>query len=164
MTDQFDGPGSADQFSPKDFEGQLLLIKPLQQLTGITTSNGAKDAVEADVHILDGAGAGEVLRGAYVFPLVLQGQIKGNIGSGRFNLGRLAKGVAKPGQNPPWKLTDPTPEDTELARRYLNSDHYKNANAAPAPVAAAAPAAAPPAAAAAPADDPWGSNASAPPF
>lgn len=171
--DQFDNPGSADQVDWKTLEGRLLLIKPLQQLTGINTANGAKDAVEADVHVLDGDTAGTVCRGAYVFPLVLQGQIKGNAGTGRFNLGRLGKGTAKPGQNAPWKLADPTDADKDLARRYLASDRYKQNNAAPAPapVAAAAPAADPwgaapaPAAApaaAAPAADPWGGDS--PPF
>lgn len=145
--DLFDAPGSADQFSPEDNEGRLLLVKPLQQLTGVTTVHGAKDAVEADIHILDGDQAGTVLRGAYVFPLVLQGQVKGNIASGRFNLGRLGKGVAKPGQKPPWKLADPTSDDTDSARRYLASDVYKRNTSAPVAVAAAgAPAA----------TDPWG--------
>jgi hypothetical protein len=167
--DLFDGPGSADQFGPEEHEGRLLLIKPLKQLTGVTTVHGAKDAVEADIHILDGPRAGEILRGAYIFPLVLQGQVKGNVGSGRFNLGRLGKGSAKSGQKPPWKLSEPTADEQQTARRYLASDHYKNgAAAAPAPAPAAAPAqsdpwGAAPAPAATAAADPWGSS-DKPPF
>lgn len=153
-TDMFDGPGSADQFSPSNYEGRLLLIKPLQQLHGINTANGPKDAVEADIHILDGDGAGTALRGAYIFPLVLQGQVRSNIGTGRFNLGRLGKGSAKPGQNAPWVLRDPTDADKDLARRYLASDKFKQNNAAAEPTPAAA----------APASDPWGSSGDEPPF
>lgn len=36
-------------------------------------------------------------------------------------LGRLSTGEAKGGNNPPWILLDPTPEDMEIARQYLNS-------------------------------------------
>lgn len=154
--DLFDNPGSSDQLDLEAVEGNLLLVKPIQQLTGINTAFGAKDAVESDVHILDGPQAGEVLRGAYIFPLVMQGQIKGNAGTGRFNLGRVGKGTPKPGQKPPWKLLDPTDADKDLARRYLASDKYKENNTAPVAAAAAAPA---------PAADPWGAAASAdPPF
>lgn len=158
--DQFDDPGSADQLDLDAVEGNLLLVKPIQQLTGINTAFGAKDAVESDVHVLDGNLAGEVLRGAYIFPLVMQGQVKSNAGTGRFNLGRVGKGTPKPGQKPPWKLLDPTDADKELARRYLASDKYKANSAAPVAVAAApAPAPSP-----APADDPWGSGNEEPPF
>jgi len=40
-------------------------------------------------------------RDTLIFPNVLQGQVRGNIGTGRANLGRLGKGVKKPGQNAP---------------------------------------------------------------
>ena len=157
--DLFDNPGSADTFTPADHNGQLLLIKPLRPVYNIPTQNfGDKDAIEADIHFLDGPQAGTVLKGAYVFPLAMQGQLKGNTGSGRFNLGRLTQGVATKG-TPPWKLADPNDADKDLARRYIASDKYKanNAGAAPAPAATPAPAAAPTAAV-----DPWAS--SEPPF
>jgi hypothetical protein len=157
--DLFDGPGSADKFSPEDHKGRLLLFKPTQLLHDVPTKDyGDKDAIEADIHILDGPDAGTVLRDGRVFPLVLIGQLKGNVGTGRFNLGRLGQGEATKGK-PPWKLFDPTPEDADLARRYLASDKYKENSSAPAA----------PAAAAAPASDPWGSAPAAatshePPF
>lgn len=158
--DLFDGPGSADQLDLDAIEGNLLLVKPIQQLSGINTAFGAKDAVEADVHILDGPQGGEVLRGAYIFPLVLQGQVKGNVGTGRFNLGRVGKGTPKPGQKPPWKMLDPTESDRDLARRYIASDKYKENSAAP----VAEPAAVSAAGAGAAPTDPWGSNNDQPPF
>lgn len=121
MTDQFDAPGSATGLDLASIEGRLLLIKPLAQETGINTSLGMKDAVRADVVVLDGpdspAAHGDIL----IFPKVLQGQVKANIGTGRFNLGRLGKGNAKPGQNAPWKLADPTDADKDTARAYLAS-------------------------------------------
>lgn len=157
--DLFDGPGSADVFKPVDHNGRLLLIKPKQYLTGVPTKDyGEKDAIEADIHILDGPAAGTVLRDGRVFGLVMIGQLKGNVGTGRFNLGRLGQGAATKG-NPPWKLAEPTGEDAELARRYLSSDKYKENTTA------AAPAPAPAAVAAAPAaSDPWGSSSGEPPF
>lgn len=142
VSDEFDGPGSADQISWEDLADRLLLIRPLEILTGINTVHGAKDATVVDLHVLDGPEAGTVYRAGYVFPLVLQNQIKGNVASGRFNLGRLGKGQPKPGQKPPWKLNDPTEDDKVLARRYLASDHYKANGAASTPASASS--------------DPWG--------
>ncbi|PJE23619.1 MAG: hypothetical protein CK431_10205 [Mycobacterium sp.] len=156
--DLFDGPGSADVFKPTEHNGRLLLIKPKQFLTKVPTKDyGEKDAIEADIHILDGPAAGTVLRDGRIFSLVLIGQTKGNVGSGRFNLGRLGQGPATKG-NPPWKLFDPTGEDAELARRYLTSDKYKENTSAPAPAAEPAAAAAPAA------SDPWASSSNEPPF
>jgi hypothetical protein len=119
MTDLFDAPGSATGLDLKEIEGRLLLIKPLAQETGINTSLGEKDAVRADVTVLDGPDAPTEYVDILLFPRVLQGQVKSNIGTGRFNLGRLGKGVAKPGQQAPWKLADPTDADKDVARAHL---------------------------------------------
>lgn len=121
MSDQFDAPGSASGLDLKEIEGRLLLVKPLSQETGINTSLGEKDAVRADITVLDGPDAPIENTDVLIFPRVLQGQVKANIGTGRFNLGRLGKGLAKPGQNPPWKLADPTDADKDVARAYLAS-------------------------------------------
>lgn len=167
--DLFDGPGSADMFKPTDHNGRLLLIKPKQVLAAVPTKDyGEREAIEADIHILDGPTAGTVLRSGRIFGLVMIEQLKDNAGTGRFNLGRLGQGEATKG-NPPWKLFDPTDADKDLARRYLASDKYKENSAAPVAVAAAPAAdpwgsAPPAAAAAAPAADPWGSNSADPPF
>lgn len=151
--DLFDGPGSADVINWEDLEKRLLLVQPLELKVGVPTKNyGPKDAIEANVHVLDGPEAGSVYRNGYVFPLVLQGQIKSNIGTGRFNLGRLGKGVPKPGQKPPWTLSEPTEDEKALARKYLASDKFQQNMAAPV------------AAASAPADDPWSNNSAEPPF
>ncbi|DAZ90305.1 hypothetical protein [Mycobacteroides abscessus] len=155
--DQFDGPGSADQINWEDLEGRLMLLQPLELKERVKTkSYGEKDAIVVNLHVLDGPEAGTVYRNGYVFPLVLQGQIRGNLGTGRFNLGRLGKGVPNPGQKPPWKLSDPTDAEKDTARRYLASDKYKQNSAAPV-AAASAPAPAP-------ASDPWSNASDEPPF
>lgn len=115
----FDAPGSAAGIDLKEMEGRLLLIKPLTVETGIQTTFGPKDAIRADIAVLDGPTAGEEYKDVLIWPLVLQGQIRANVGSGRFNLGRLGKGNPKPGQQAPWKLADPTDADKDSARAHL---------------------------------------------
>ena len=119
MSDQFDAPGNAI-FKPADHDGRLLLIKPLSQEVEVPTANGVKDAVRATVIVLDGDDAPTEHVDAMLYSKVLQGQIRRNIGTGRYNLGRLGQGMAKPGQKPPWKLTDPTDADKDTARAYLD--------------------------------------------
>lgn len=121
MTDMFDGPGSASGVQWGDYEGRLLLIKPLEKDVTVSTSFGESTAVRADITVLDGPGAPEEIADTLIFPKVLQGQVKGNAGSGRYNLGRLGKGNAKPGQSAPWMLGDPTDADKDAARGYLAS-------------------------------------------
>jgi len=117
--DLFDAPGSAAGIKWEDLNGRLLLIKPLAVEEGIKTVHGDSRAVRADVVVLDGPGAPEEYMDTLIFPKVLQGQVRGNAGTGRFNLGRLGKGVAKPGQSAPWVLADPTEDDAKAARAWL---------------------------------------------
>lgn len=119
MSDMFDGPGSANGISWADMENHLLLIKPLEKNVQVNTSFGDSTAVRADVVVLDGANSPGGVNDTLIFPKMLQGQVGGNAGSGRYNLGRLGKGVAKPGQSAPWMLADPTDEDKATARAYL---------------------------------------------
>src|SRR5206468_9674695 len=63
---------------------------------------------------------GEVITDAYIWPRVLQAQLSRNVGTGKFVLGRLGQGTAKPGQNAPWKLTDATGTDQQVAQKYLD--------------------------------------------
>lgn len=119
MTDLFDAPGSASGVKWEDLNGRLLLVQPLAEERDIPTAFGAASAVRANVTVLDGPTAGEEYADTLIFPKVLQSQVKGNCGSGRFNLGRLGKGNAKPGQSAPWMLGDPTDADKETARAHL---------------------------------------------
>lgn len=121
MTDPFDGPGSASGITWADYENRLLLVTPHEKDVTVNTAFGESTAVRADVVVLDGPGAPEEVNDTLIFPKVLQGQVKGNAGSGRSNLGRLGKGNAKPGQSAPWMLGDPTDDDKTVARTYLAS-------------------------------------------
>ena len=122
MTDMFDGPGSASGVVWAEIEGSLLLIKPIKAEEGIQTAFGEAAAVRADLTVLDGPQKGEEYNDTLIFPKGLQAQVKGNCGTGRFNLGRLGKGQAKPGQSAPWLLGDPTDQDKDVARAWINAN------------------------------------------
>ncbi|GGM55841.1 hypothetical protein GCM10012275_28700 [Longimycelium tulufanense] len=121
VTDQFDGPGSASGIDWNEYNGRLLLIAPLSREEVNTQNYGVKEAIRADVIVLDGDDAPEGYPDVLIFPKVLQGQLRSNVGKGRMNLGRLMQGEARKGQKPPWILADPTDADREKARAYLAS-------------------------------------------
>lgn len=131
MSDMFDSPSTGVKIT--EFEGNLLLLTPRSEQKAISTAFGPADAIETDLAVLDGRHAGQAHSGVLVFQKALQGQLRPKIGTGRMVLGRLGRGVAKPGQSAPWILSEPTEQDKAQARAYL---------ANPAPVAAPAPAAA----------------------
>ena len=119
----FDNPGTTTSIKWADHEGRLVLIwakveKPFEY------DGETKDVIEAKGVILDPPGGGAPIEygTTVIFPRVMQGQIRGNIGRNRPNLGRVGKGEAKPRQSPPWILIDPTEEDKKLAVRFLTSD------------------------------------------
>jgi hypothetical protein len=100
--------------------GALLLVRPTAVEEKVKTSLGEKDAVVADVTVIDGDDAGEEFADALIFPLVLQGQLRRSIG--RQILGRLGKGLARPGQSAPWVLAAPTADDRKAGMRWLAND------------------------------------------
>lgn len=116
-TDEFEAPASAVGIKWDDYKGDLLLIAVKQVETGISTSFGPKDAVRADVTVLDGTAANEVFVDTLIFPSVLISQTRSAIG--KKVLGRLGQGQAKPGQKAPWRLIEATEEDKAVARAYL---------------------------------------------
>lgn len=118
MTDQFDSPSTGAKIT--EFEGNLLLVEPTEHREGINTAFGAADAVVANVTILDGPRAGQDEFGVLIFQKALQGQLRPKIGTGRYVLGRLGRGTAKPGQSAPWILAEPTEADKNTARAHLN--------------------------------------------
>src|SRR5690606_8331452 len=126
MRGMFDAPSSSSGVKIPDFDGQLLLITPTGHATDITTAYGPADAVTATIAVLDGNGAGEEHTGVRIFQKALQGQLRPKVGTGRMVLGRLGRGIAKPGQSAPWLLADPTEADKQTARDYL-----ARANSAP---------------------------------
>lgn len=118
MTNPFATPAAASGLDLEALNGKLLLITPLKVEEGISTNFGLKDAVRADVVVLDGPDAGSENADTLIFPLVLIGQLRSRIG--QKVLGRLGQGQAKPGQKPPWKLSEATPADQEIGMAWLN--------------------------------------------
>lgn len=101
----------------EDQNGKLLIIEPLSVEAAIETTVGTKPAVRANVYVLTGPHEAEEFMDALVFPKVLQGQLRGQIG--KKVVGRLGQGVKKPGQSAPWVISEATAEDIEKAKAYL---------------------------------------------
>jgi hypothetical protein len=121
MTDAFSAPAAGGKFSAKDHNGALLLITPTGYREGVETTYGIKDAVSADVVIIDeqNVSNSEAITDALLFGGVLIGQTKSKIGKGLV-LGRLGQKPTTKG-NPAWVLADPTDAEKDVARAYLAS-------------------------------------------
>jgi hypothetical protein len=118
----FDGPGSTTSIKWSDHEGQLVLIWPKVEKP-FEYDGETKNVIEARVVVLDPPGGTPIEYGTTViFPRVMQGQVRGNIGRNRPNLGRVGKGEAKPRQSPPWILVDPNENDKKLAVQFLTGN------------------------------------------
>lgn len=136
----FAKPASATGVNWNDLEGRLLLVEPKSYETGIVTSLGEKDAVRADVTVLDGPDGGTENTDTLIFPRVLISQVRNQIGAKV--LGRLGKGQAKPGQSAPWRLNEATDADIALGEKWLTRRASSSfAKPATEPVPAQAPAA-----------------------
>jgi hypothetical protein len=123
----FEAPASATGVQWEELKGALLVIEPKKVEDGIVTSFGDKQAVRADLYVIDGPKTGESFTDTLIFPNVLIGQTKSALG--KKVLGRLGQGQAKAGQKPPWKLDEATPADQAAAKAWLDS---RNSFAAPA--------------------------------
>lgn len=117
MSEDFAAPASSSGIQFDKIKGSLLVIEPHALETGIPTSFGEKEAVRADVHVLDGDESGETYYDTLIFPRVLITQTKSAIG--KKVLGRLGQGVAKSGQQPPWLLQEATAKDQAAAKTWL---------------------------------------------
>lgn len=118
MSDTFAKPSApSGGITWADHKGALLLVEPHSFESAIQTSFGPADAVKADVHVIDGEGAGETYTDTLIFPKLLVSQTKSQVGAKV--LGRLATGSAKPGQSAPWLLEEASPADEEKARKWL---------------------------------------------
>lgn len=127
-TNPFAAPASANGIQWTDLLGRLLVIEPKGLEKDIQTSLGAKDAVRADVHVIDGdepASHEDVL----IFPRVLISQTSSKVGEKV--LGRLGQGQAKPGQSAPWMIQAPEQADITAGMAWLEA-RKNNTFAAPA--------------------------------
>lgn len=146
MSSPFQQPSQAgDKVPMAELTGALVLIRVTGHRTGIATSFGEKDAIECDVHVLDGKHGGEVFDNALLFQGALIGALKPAAG-GDPVLARVGVGTAKAGQNAPYILLPFTDADAAVAGPYWASVQAKGFQApatVPAAPAPAAPAAAP---------------------
>ena len=142
MSNEFAAPASATGIDWNELNGHLIVVDVEAHETGIVTANGERDAIRATVHDIDGQQTDEDV---LIFPKVLVSNLRPRVG--QKVLGRVGQGVAKPGQNPPWILTDASADADASAR----ATAYLAAYAAGQFTAPAAPQQAQPAAAAAPA-------------
>jgi hypothetical protein len=122
MTDPFNDPASGSGVKITEFDGRLLLITPTGYDEDIDTVHGKKDAVRANVVVIDEKSPGESERhdDVLIFQGNLIGATKRYVGKGMV-VGRLGTGEAKPGKNAPWILTTATDDEKTLAKAYLAS-------------------------------------------
>lgn len=117
MTNPFASPATASGIDLKEINGALLVITVHSVETEIKTAYGDSSAIRCDVAVIDGTNAGEEYRDTLLFPKVLQSQLRSNVG-GKV-IGRLGQGQQKPGQSPPWLLSEATPEDIKTGMAWL---------------------------------------------
>lgn len=149
----FTDPSSGDICNPRDVDGHLIIVRPVELRPDVPTTNyGAKDAIEIDICDLDDTDPatnqpGRVYRSSLWFNTPLIGSLRNSIG--QLVLARMGQGQAKPGQSAPWVLTSvPDVADKQRAEQWINThpSFVTRQLTAPNPASAAAPA--PPAAAA----------------
>lgn len=108
---------TGDILGPADILGHLLVVIPTEFCVNIPTVRGESDAIRVDVAVLtqtDAAGNhGVVYRDALWFNVLLRGSLKKQLGE--TVLARMAQGQGKPGQDPPFILTDATTDAQALA-------------------------------------------------
>jgi hypothetical protein len=115
----FKQPSSSSGPDFKALYGSLLLITP-KRMELRQTKFGEKEALIADMVVLDGEHAGEVYENFPVWGVVLQDQLKPLINVTQ-QLGRLTQGVATAGHSAPWVLDGFTDADEALAAAYLKN-------------------------------------------
>ncbi len=120
--DPFSTPAGSSEHRISEFVGELLLVKPTEDIMEMVTEIGTTDAVRADIVPLSGPNAGELCEDMLVFQMALKRALrKVMTGSNPFLLGRLGMGSKKPGKNAPYIFEQPTPEDVAVARAYLST-------------------------------------------
>lgn len=153
---ELSAPRNADMLKPADIVGHLLIINPLEFVADVATSLGPKDAIRCDVvdlHQNNADGSyGVVFRDVLWFGRQLIPGLRRQIGELPF--GWMSQGLGKPGQNPPYMLTDAMGDAAARAAAQSWLDRHPDfgaAHAIPNPGPAQPPQPSSPAAQAAPA-------------
>lgn len=123
VTDPFAMPtGGGGGERVADLLGSLLLVRPTEHVTGMTTSIGDAEAIRADVTILDGDRAGETVPDMLFFQIALRRDLSRILeGPSAYLLGRLGMGAKKPGKSAPFIFESPSEADKDIARQHLAS-------------------------------------------
>lgn len=112
----------------KDFVGRLLFIQPTAYLTGLSSNNKpgeTYDAIEANVHVLDGEpsdkfGVPSVLNAIRLSGSALVPQLRGAVAGRGFVLGRMNSAPTKfGGDSRAYFLAEPTKADWEIRDAYV---------------------------------------------
>jgi len=124
----FSSPSSSEKVITEENLGKLMLITPKEVLASVPTIHGDKEALVADVTILDRTGGGKhtVHTDVRIFQGVLIGKLKTSIGKPMPVLGTLAKGEAKKGKSAPWVIDAPIGDEIKLALDYWNALQAEN--------------------------------------
>lgn len=138
MTNPFESPAtSSEGVKPAELHGHLLIIKPLEYKTGITTSLGEAEAISVD--LID-VTTGEEHLNVLFFNIALRNALKPNVG--KTVLAKMGQGIAKPGKSAPWILEPVTAQaDIDKATAVLVAKTQSGivAPAASTPAASSAP-------------------------
>ncbi|MEV7011568.1 hypothetical protein [Streptosporangium sp. NPDC051022] len=110
----------SSDFKISDYPGHLFLIYPREHRTGIQTTLGTAEAISADLVLLTDQSGPRTETNVLIFQKVLVGSLKNSIGKDPV-LGRLGRGVAKPGQTAPYVLEQYTDADAAYATQYLQA-------------------------------------------
>ena len=107
---EFSAPSSGGSgLKQADLEGHVLVVEPQEYIPSMVTSFGDKDAIRVTVHDITTQETHEDV----LFFGALIGSLKPQVG--KRVLGLMGKGVAKPGQAPPWVLTDLSTNEQAVA-------------------------------------------------
>ncbi|HLL68840.1 MAG TPA: hypothetical protein VK453_24470 [Micromonosporaceae bacterium] len=144
MTATFTAPAAGDILQPKDIVGHLLIVRPTEHATGISTTFGEKDGIRADVCVLTELDPTTQQPGrVYQSVLWLQGKLVGSLKKsiGDLVLARMSVGTGKPGQQPPFELDDATGDQAAVnaAQTWLDAHPGFVNTATAAPAAAGTP-------------------------
>lgn len=98
--------GSGGTLKPAEVHGHTLIVWPIEVVPEVKTDYGISDAIRVNVHDLTAAADGNdaTYLGVLWFPVGLVNSLRSRIGT--HLLVRMDQGTPKPGQSPPWTLTD----------------------------------------------------------
>lgn len=119
-SDPFASPVGVSGEYITNFVGNLLLVKPVEYIKEMSTSQGKTDAVRVDLVVLDDkTDPGRKVEGVLIFQTALKRETKTVLdGASPYLLGRLNKGKTG-GGNTLYTFQAATTEEMDTARQFL---------------------------------------------